>query len=154
LLWRLVEAGITISDALRDFVIATEFAPESKVHTVHYGLDPSTISPSANARAMLRRDLGLLPETPVAGSVCRLTTQKGVKYAIHAFKRLPNAHYVIAGDGPLRESLEAEARELALQDRVHFLGWRNDVHDLMAGFDVLLMPSLWEGFGLVALEAM
>jgi glycosyltransferase involved in cell wall biosynthesis len=153
-LWRQVEAGITISEALRQFVINVEFAPPSRVHTVHYGLDPSKVVPVENARSSLRQMLGLAPNTPIAGSVCRLTTQKGVTYAIQAFQGLPDAHYVIVGDGPLRNTLETEVHNHQLEDRVHFLGWRDDIHHLMAGFDVLLMPSLWEGFGLVALEAM
>ena len=61
---------------------------------------------------------------------------------------------MIAGDGPLREALEAETRALDLSSRVHFLGWRDDPHALIAALDVLLAPSLWEGFGLVFLEAM
>ena len=64
------------------------------------------------------------------------------------------AQYVIVGDGPLRPALEHEARAYGLGQRVHFLGWRANAARLMAAFDVLLVPSLWEGFGIVALEAM
>ncbi len=153
-LWRQVEAGITISEALRKFVIEVEFAPAARVHTVHYGLDPAEISSPGDSKFALRQMLGLSPETPIAGSVCRLTAQKGITFAIQALQLLPDAHYVIVGEGPLRNALESEVRKYNLPDRIHFLGWRNDVHSLLAGVDVLLMPSLWEGFGLVALEAM
>jgi len=94
----------------------------------------------------------------VVGSVCRLVEQKGLLYGLRGFARavarFPEAHYVIAGDGPLRAALEAEAARLGLAQNVHFLGWRDDARALMAGLDVLLAPSLWEGFGLVFLEAM
>ncbi|MCZ7544840.1 MAG: glycosyltransferase [Anaerolineae bacterium] len=56
--------------------------------------------------------------------------------------------------GPLRRELETAARGFGLEGRVHFLGWRDDPHPVIAGLDVLLAPSLQEGFGLVLLEAM
>ncbi|MFN8448235.1 MAG: glycosyltransferase family 4 protein [Anaerolineae bacterium] len=61
---------------------------------------------------------------------------------------------IIAGDGSQRAALESEAQALGVRDRVHFLGWRDDATAVLAALDVLLMPSLWEGFGLVMLEAM
>jgi len=157
-LWRQVTAGITISEALRQFVISKEFAPPDRVHTVHYGLDAASLHPASDARAKLCQELGLPTHAPLIGSVCRLTEQKGLTHAIRAFwhisEQAGGAHYVIAGDGPLRDTLQQEAKGFKLDQRVHFLGWRDDAIDLMAAFDVLLIPSLWEGFGLSALEAM
>jgi glycosyltransferase involved in cell wall biosynthesis len=90
--------------------------------------------------------------------VCRLIEQKGVTYALQAFARVadrfPAARLIIAGDGVLRGQLEAEADSLGIGGRVHWLGWRPDSAAVLASLDVLLMPSLWEGFGLVMLEAM
>ena len=90
--------------------------------------------------------------------VCRLIEQKGVIYGLRAFARIapqfPDARLLIAGDGPRRAALEAEAKTLGVANRVSFLGWRDDAAQIMAALDVLLMPSLWEGFGLVMLEAM
>src|SRR5258708_12593895 len=157
-LWRKVESGIAISEALRQFVISVEFAPPNKAYTVHYGLDPMTIKPATHAREALCRELGLEPGAVIIGSLCRLTRQKGIRYAIQAFREVitlhPNAHLVIWGDGPLRETLKQEVQTAGLEAHIHFLGWRSDAHSLLAAYDVLLMPSLWEGFGLVALEPM
>ncbi|HLY25567.1 MAG TPA: glycosyltransferase [Aggregatilineales bacterium] len=158
-LWRQVQGGIAISEALRHFLIEVEFAPPARIHTVHYGLDPASVdgNPAGNpgsAQASLRERLGLPTNTHVVGSVCRLTRQKGVTYALQALQRLPDVHYAIVGDGPLRNTLENEARTLGIAGRVHFLGWRDNAASLLTAFDVLLMPSLWEGFGLIALEAM
>ncbi len=156
--WRQVKAGIAISEALRRFMIRVEFAPPDRIHTVHYGLDPASIAVVPDARQRLCEELGIHPNAPVAGSMCRLIEQKGLSHAIRAFwqisEQFQGAHYVIVGDGPLRPALQQRAEGFGLGDRIHFLGWREDNLALMAAFDVLLMPSLWEGFGLVALEAM
>lgn len=157
-LWRMATGGIAISESVRRFAIRVEGAADYKVHTVHYGLvfDPQRIAQRPAQRDEKRREIGLQPDAVVIGMACRLVEQKGVSYALRAFRqiaeRFPAAQMVIAGDGPLRSRLETEAHPV--RERVHFLGWRDDVAQLMPAFDVFLMPSLWEGFGLAALEAM
>ena len=157
-LWGRVTRGIAISDAVRRFQIAVEGAPADKVVTVPYGLDLSELSIGDGARAVARQELGIPPQAPVFGSVCRLVEQKGVDDALRAFwqisRRLPDAHYAIIGDGPLRAMLETQTAGYQLTTRVHFLGWRSDARSLMVAFDALLAPSRWEGFGLSILEAM
>lgn len=156
-LWRGVDAAVTISDALTRFTIAVEGAPPDKVRRIYYGLDTS-IPPldRAAARNTLLAELGLPPDMVLVGLVCRLVEQKGVTYAVEAFRQVaadfPEAVLLITGDGPLRDSLQAQARPLG--DRVRFLGWRPDTAALFAALDIFLAPSLWEGFGLVLLEAM
>ena len=157
-MWRRVDAGIAISEAVHQFVLRTEGAPPQKLCTIHYGLDPQTVSAPPDARARLRAELGLPEDTLLIGSVCRLIRQKGLVYGLRGFAKVaeafPSAHYVLAGRGPLQQALQAEAHTLGVGERVHFLGWREDAHAVMAALDVLLAPSLWEGFGLIFLEAM
>ncbi|MBN2304477.1 MAG: glycosyltransferase [Anaerolineae bacterium] len=157
-LWSQTDAGISISEAIRQFSIRVEGVSPGKIHTVHYGLDPATIQAPPDARQRIRASLGLPAETPLIGSVCRLIEQKGLIYGLRGFAQVaddfPAAQYVLTGDGALRDILENEVRALGLADRVHFLGWRDDARAIMAGLDALLAPSLWEGFGLVFLEAM
>ncbi|MCC6799901.1 MAG: glycosyltransferase [Anaerolineae bacterium] len=157
-LWRQVSGGIAISDAIRAFSIEVEGAPADRVRTVRYGLDPASVQAPPDARARLRQELGLPPGAPLIGSVCRLIEQKGLDHALDAFAlvaaEFPAAHYVIAGDGPLRGALATQAARLGLAAHMHFLGWRDDAPAIFAALDVLLAPSLWEGFGLVFLEAM
>ncbi len=157
-LWCGIDAGIAISGAIRAFSLRVEGARADRLHTVSYGLDPATVPAQPDARAALRAALGLPAEALLVGSVCRLVEQKGLVYGLRGFAavagEIPGAHYVIAGDGPLRSALEAEARALGVSERVHFLGWRDDAHAVFAALDVFLAPSLWEGFGLVFLEAM
>jgi len=157
-LWRQADAGIAISEAIRRFAIAYEGVSPQKIHTIHYGLDPASVHAPPDARTRLRQELGLPADAPLVGSVCRLIEQKGLDNALDGFAQVvaefPAAHYAIAGDGPLRGALEAQAARLGVADRVHFLGWRADAPAIFAALDVLLAPSRWEGFGLVFLEAM
>jgi glycosyltransferase involved in cell wall biosynthesis len=162
--WALADGGIGISDALTRFCITVEGAPARTMTTIRYGLEPAERLDVNAARRALRTLIGVRepakgqPAPIVFGTVGRLIEQKGIVYAIRAFAKLagevPGAHLVVVGDGPLRTALQAEAQMWDVAGRVHFLGWRTDAPQLMAGFDVLLMPSLWEGFGLVMLEAM
>jgi glycosyltransferase involved in cell wall biosynthesis len=157
-LWGRLTRGIAISEAIRQYMIKIEGASPDKVVTIHYGLDLSGHHIGDGARSMIRAELGLPPQAPVFGSVCRLIEQKGLSDGLRAFwqvsRQSSEAHYVIIGDGPLREQLQQEVEGYGLAHRVHFLGWRKDAAQLMAGLDALVMPSKWEGFGLVVLEAM
>jgi glycosyltransferase involved in cell wall biosynthesis len=84
----------------------------------------------------------------------RLHPQKGHAYLLAAAAHLPAATFVLAGDGPLRPALEAQAQALGVADRCVFLGHRADVADLLAVSDVLVLPSLYEGLPVSVLEAM
>jgi glycosyltransferase involved in cell wall biosynthesis len=158
-LWRGVQAGIGISEAITRFSITVESAPAEWMHTIHYGVDVSQppLDRGAARRALLQ-ELGLPDSARLAGMACRLVEQKGVSYAIDAFGQIaaefPDAYLLIAGEGRLRTTLESQAREAQLAERIRFLGWRGNIPAYMAALDVLLAPSLWEGFGLVLLEAM
>ncbi|MGB7537157.1 MAG: glycosyltransferase family 4 protein [Anaerolineales bacterium] len=146
---------IAISQAVRRFLVEVEGAAAEKVEVIPYGLDAEAYERSAHPGSF-RREIGAKAE-PIVGFVGRLTRQKGVDVLLRAFahveKRIPDARLVLAGDGPDRPALEQLARSLGLR-RVMFLGWRADIADIMADVSLLAVPSRWEGFGLVALEAM
>jgi glycosyltransferase involved in cell wall biosynthesis len=84
----------------------------------------------------------------------RLHSQKGHAYLLAAAAQVPDATFVLAGDGPLRAELEAQARDLGVAGRCVFLGERSDVPDLLAAADLFVLPSLFEGLPLSVLEAM
>ena len=159
-LWRATSGGIAISAAIKDFMIQVEGAPSDKIHVARYGLQETWVADAElrTARQRLTAELRLDEDALLLGIVCRLVEQKGIAYALRAFQRMrarfPAAHLVIAGDGELRSELEALAAELGSADHVHWLGWRSDAAAMIGAFDALLLPSLWEGFGLVLLEAM
>ncbi|MCA9910862.1 MAG: glycosyltransferase [Anaerolineae bacterium] len=158
-LWRLTDAGISISSAVSRFSVETEDAPADKLNVVHYGI--AHRRPAIDKRAArteLCEELQLAPDVFIIGIVARLIAQKGIDDGLRAFKRVvdvfPNAHLVVAGDGTLRQALETETERLQISNNVHFLGWRSNALRVMAALDIFLMPSLWEGFGLTLLEAM
>jgi glycosyltransferase involved in cell wall biosynthesis len=84
----------------------------------------------------------------------RLHPQKGHTYLLQAAAQVPDATFVLAGDGPLRAELEAEARDLGVAGRCVFLGQRADVPALLAAADLFVLPSLFEGLPVSVLEAM
>lgn len=159
-LWRRIDAGIAISDAMERFALDFEDAPADKISVVLYGMKYRWRSDEdiAASRNQLRAELSLPPDAQVLGMASRLVEQKGIPYALEALRRIgfdfPRAHLVIAGDGEKARELRRLASMLGIADRVCWLGWREDAADLMAAFDIFLLPSLHEGFGLVLLEAM
>lgn len=159
-MWWLADSGIAISSAIRTFTINIESASKSKVVVVHYGLPYRWIPDEEinTARLTIRQELGLEADAIILGMVCRLVEQKGIIYALQSLQELitsfPDVHLVIAGDGELADELKNEATRLGIHNHIHWLGWRDDAQIIMAAMDIFIMPSLWEGFGLVLLEAM
>ena len=158
--WRMADAGIAGSKAVADFLVQVEGAPREKLRIINYGLARESFLGGARKelRHRLRMELGISESQPVVAVACRLVRLKGVSYALQAFAAVrtefPQAQLLIAGDGVLREQLEAEARQAGLSGSARFLGWRDDVPQLLAACDLFMVPSLSEGFGLVYLEAM
>lgn len=159
-LWRIVDGGIAISQAVAEFLEQVERAAPSKIRVIHYGLDRESIP--CETRAALRHklcsQLKIERKRPIVAVACRLIAGKGVTYALQAFagalEQFPQAYLVIAGDGVLRAQLEDEAGKLIPADSCRFLGWCDDVPALLAACDLFMLPSLSEGLGLVYLEAM
>lgn len=95
---------------------------------------------------------------PVVGTVCLLEARKGLHCLVEAMpaviQRVPGVRFAVVGEGPLKPWMQARATELGIADHIDFLGWRNDVPELMWQFDLFALPSRRESFGLVFLEAM
>ena len=118
---------------------------------LRYGVSPA---PPPSDRVELMRSLGLSEMLALVVSPGRLVPQKDHLTAIRTIQHLPGAALVIVGDGPLRTELQTETEVLGVADRVRLVGWRSDIHAIMGAADAVLLPSRWEGFGLVAIEAM
>jgi len=112
---------------------------------------PNGIDPSPPDRAALP---ALVPGRPLLCIAARLQPAKGVDVAVEALGLLPEAQLAVLGEGPQLGDLERLAASLGCSGRLHFLGYRADFPRIVAGADLLLVPSRAEGFGLSALEAM
>ncbi|MBI5015005.1 MAG: glycosyltransferase [Deltaproteobacteria bacterium] len=110
------------------------------------------------SRAEARELLGLPAGARLVGCVGRLIGLKGHRYAVEALARLaprhPNLRLVLLGEGELLGQLQGQAATAGLAERIHFLGWRPDIPLCLAALDVFAVPSLNEGMGRVAVEAM
>lgn len=106
----------------------------------------------------IRREFGINPKARLLLFIGRLVGVKGIEYLISAMpgilSKFPDTKLLIAGDGPLRQGLERMAEGLGIKDSVIFAGPRRDVKDFLNASDMLVLPSLHEGFPNVALEAM
>ncbi len=100
-----------------------------------------------------RRTLDTPPDAKAVLVLSRLHPKKGIDTLLQALKELPRCHAWIAGEGPLRHELEKLAVSLGVKDRAHFLGWRNDRAALLRAADACALPSRYEPFGTVILEA-
>jgi glycosyltransferase involved in cell wall biosynthesis len=130
----------------------------AKVSVIHTGIELERFQPG-DGRAELRASLGYAPDELVVGTLSRLSdTRKGVADFLAMAARVASgcaaARFLIVGEGVLRPALERQAEELGIRDRVTFAGWRTDVTAVLAGMDVFVMPSLFEGGPTTVLEAM
>lgn len=110
-----------------------------------------------HVRAEVRAELGIPDGVLAVGHIGRFVAQKNHVFLLDVFEGVVrgglDAVLVLAGDGPLRSEVECRVRELGLSDKVCFLGQRGDANRLYQAFDVFCLPSLYEGFGIVAVEA-
>ena len=147
-----VQRYIAVSDEVRKRLEGDLQIPSSKVAVVRNGIpvDRFIARPKCGCRSALTAGLN----APVVLTPARLHPQKGHVTLLEAAALVPNAVFLLAGDGPERHSLEAMAHALGIADRVRFLGQRSDIPELLASSDVFVLPSLYEGLPLSVLEAM
>jgi glycosyltransferase involved in cell wall biosynthesis len=149
---RICERIITISEDERREYLQKGIGDEHKVVTIHNGIDMDRF-PGDGKR--VRAELGIAQQVPVVGFVGRMEEIKGPDRFVEAAKNIktasPQTHFVMVGDGPMKEGLLKMAQGIS---DLHFLGYREDIPDLIAAFDIMLIPSLNDGFNLAAVEAM
>jgi len=157
---RLLMAGtdrvIVSAAAVRDFYIAQVHADPAKVEVIYNAVD-FTRSQANVPGAAMRSALGVPADAPAAGVIARLTEQKGHRFLFEALAGHPalaSVHLLVIGGGALRDDLMRRVDDLGLVPRVHFLGARRDLGDLLGAMDVFVMPSLWEGLPLSLVLAM
>ncbi len=158
ILSRTCDRVIACSETARRYQIEVEKIHPDRVVMVPNCTDARLHDPSV-ARPGVRREFGFVDAEILIASVARLTEVKGHQFLIEAavqiFEAFPASRILIVGDGPEQPYLERQARALALEDRVHFLGNRQDIPNILASIDLLVQPTLVrEGLPLVITEAM
>lgn len=151
------ERMIAISDAVGRFVVPLGVDPR-RIRVVHYGLDGVRwAAPDRASVAALRSAWsGDAPDAVVVGCVARLVPQKAHDVLLTGFARAagPAWRLVLVGSGPLEGELRALAGRLGIAERVIWAGQRSDMAEVMNAFDLFALTSIYEGLGLVLLEAM
>ena len=143
---------IAVSDEVKTRYAGDLRVPARKLTVVRNGI---RVPPLVRLRdPALRAELVRGRPDYVIITPARLHEQKGHAFLLAAAAQVPDATFVLVGDGPLRAELEARVRELGLAERCIFLGHRSDVPDLLAAADLFVLPSLYEGLPVSVLEAM
>jgi len=144
---------IAVSDAVKRRLVKQDDVPPAKIAVI-----PNAVpaNPDSGSGTLPLRDE--LRDRPLVGVLARLQPEKGVatflKAGARVAKVVPQARFIVVGDGPLRAELEVLVRRLCMKRNVRFLGFRSDPRALIELLDVLVVPSLTEGAPLVVLEAM
>ena len=136
--------GLTI-DLLRH--IREQGVSDERSAIVHTYADFTGADPAS------RKALNTPEDAPVALALARLHEKKGLDTLLDATAKIDGLYVWIAGEGPLEQELKAHCARLGLDDRVRFLGWRNDRGALLAACDVVAFPSRYEPFGTVTVDA-
>lgn len=157
LLTPLTDMFIAVAEPHARYLVERQRFPVEKVCMIPNGVDVDRFRPQP-ADPQLRRAIGLPNDAPVAGILAALRPEKNhsmfLEVAARVLTQIPAAHFLVIGDGTERPHLERRAAELAVAERVHFLGTRPDIPDLLALVDVLLLTSLNEANPVSILEAL
>ena len=151
---RLVNRYVAVSTAVGRRLQTELDVDASRIVVVQNGIDTERFEARPETKHSVDQAFGPGLRGPVVLCVARLEQQKGLTHLLEAAAGVPDAAFAIAGDGPDRAALERQARVLGISDRVRFLGFREDVPTLLAAASVFVLPSLYEGLPLAALEAM
>ena len=145
-----VDAVIAISRPIADVLIQAGVAAD-RIRVIHSGIDAGRFAAREGAQTSCGDAL-------VVGTVAHLEKRKGHRYLLEAAQLLKGRGYafklMLAGSGSLRQPLEEMAQALGLAEQVSFFGFVSDVPKFLASLDIFALPSLYEGLGVAALEAM
>ncbi len=156
LLMRWTDRVVVSAESVRDFYVRQVHADPARVDVIYNAVDFTQAQPT-RTRAEVRRDCGVPEQAFVGGMIARLTEQKGHRFLFDAMAVAPALaamHAIVIGGGDLQSALVRQVEDLGLSGRVHFLGPRRDLGDLLGAMDVFVMPSLWEGLPLSLVLAM
>lgn len=151
---RFTDHYVAISENMKEVGVKAGITDNGKTDVIHHGIELKEYS-----MQLIRNGMGIKNDGDIIiGTAGRLEPQKAVDALIRAVglvkDRYPRIKLLIVGDGPLRGNLESLAGTLGMGDNIIFTGWKPDALDYIACMDIFCLSSLWEGFGIVLLEAM
>jgi glycosyltransferase involved in cell wall biosynthesis len=150
---------ICVSEAVREVVLEREGTPEDRAVVIRNGVQLPAGAHSHGELAAARSEVGFGPEHRIVGMVANLDhAVKGASYFVDALPlivaRVPEARFLVLGEGREKAALRARAEELGVGDHVVFAGFRSDVHRFYPIMDVSVLTSLSEGLSITILESM
>jgi len=149
---------IAVSRANIEKGVRLNIFSQDEVVLIRSGIDISKFQNPVRAKPATRKSLGLPADVPVVAMVSCLKSQKAPLDYVRACelirRQVPDAHFLLIGDGLLRGAVENEIHRIKLQDSFHLLGWRKDIPEILNATDVFALSSLWEGLPRVLPQAM
>ena len=152
---RMATCVVVNADAVRLWLLDQGIS-DQKIRVIRNGLVfPDLPQPDGPST---REELGIPHDAPIVGSICRLTAVKGVNYLVEAAGLLQSGHpeirFVVLGDGECKPALMERVRQLGIESRFFFTGFRTDTHRFLRDFDISVLPSLTEGLSNTLMESM
>lgn len=159
---KFVSYFLVVSSVLEQAMIRDHGIHREKVVKIYNGIENDEYKPNVeefrSQESEVRREFELARDVPVIGAIGRLVWQKGFEYFLKSIpamiKDIPKSRFVLVGDGPLKDKLKVKSEELKVEDKVIFTGFRSDIKEVLSAIDILVIPSLLEGFPMITLEAM
>lgn len=149
---------ITVSEDLAGYVCEKYGISKRRVSVIYNGLELNKYFFSEAKRAQIRKQFKIADNETLLAVISRLHPVKGHSILFYAFEQLvrdfPFLKLLIVGTGPEKKRLEEQARELGIAGNVIFAGFRKDIPEVLTAVDIVVQPSLSEGFGLSIIEAM
>lgn len=132
--------------------------PENKrSKMLRSGIDISLFTSRRPKHMTLRQQLHIPPDEPLVGHIGRFSAVKNHRFLIEIFEellfRVPTANLILVGDGALRPQIQALIEDKGIQSRVHLIGIREDISELLQEFDVMVLPSFQDGLPMILIEA-
>ena len=154
---RWVARFIVVSDSLKRTLIEGRGIPAQRVVRIYNGIELDQYRPVLE-QVNVRNQWGIPQEVSLIGAIGRMVWQKGFEYLIECIPEIvrtyPDTKILIVGDGPLLDGLKALSGRLGVEKNIIFTGFQSDIKEILSAFDLLVVPSLLEGFPMVTLEAM
>lgn len=151
---RVIPVSRDVEQSIRKFKPALQVP----LLTILNGVNTERFKPGLFERSLMRKAWNIPENAPLVGTVAVFRVQKRLDLWLETarciLEKLPEAHFIIVGDGPLKSELQQKRKELNLETRVHFTGTLTEVRPYLSTFDVFMMTSMFEGLPVAMLEAM